>query len=90
MQAITEYLHVERIRGRVRLEVTQARLRALLYESAQVLAERDLAEGGWELDIEIDSRELEELEQRENLTMVAEEQIGEAAGKGKPPAALAH
>jgi GTP-binding protein HflX len=67
LEVIGEYLQGEMVRGTVRLEKTDGRLRALLYDSAQVLQERSLAEGGWELDIELERRGYEDLRRRENL-----------------------
>jgi GTP-binding protein HflX len=64
---ITNYLHVDLLYGTVRLGVSQARLRALLYDSAAVIGERVLAEGGWELDVEIDRKGFQFLQQTENL-----------------------
>ena len=52
--AIAEYLHRDVVRGTVRLSVSQARLRALLYEHGAVRTERTNADGGWEIDVEID------------------------------------
>lgn len=64
---ITDYLHVDLLFGTVRLSVSQARLRALLYNSAAVIGERVLAEGGWELDVEIDRKGFQYLQQTEDL-----------------------
>ena len=64
---ITDYLHVDLLFGTVRLSVSQARLRALLYDSAAVIGERVLAEGGWELDVEIDRKGFQYLQQTEDL-----------------------
>jgi GTP-binding protein HflX len=66
---ISEYLHRERVRGTVRLGVTQARLRSLLYDAGQVLGERELNEGGWELDVELDRQGYEQLRRREDLQL---------------------
>jgi GTP-binding protein HflX len=66
---ISEYLHQEVVRGTVRLGVTQARLRALIYSAGEVLAERELGEGGWEMDIELDRQGYEELRRREDLQL---------------------
>jgi GTP-binding protein HflX len=66
-EVIGEYLQQEMIRGTVRLGCEQGRLRALLYDSGQVLEERPLDEGGWEMDVELDRRGFEDLRKRENL-----------------------
>lgn len=66
-EVIGEYLQQETVRGTVRLGSEQGRLRALLYDSGQILEERLLERGGWELDVELDRRGFEELRKRENL-----------------------
>lgn len=72
LNVITDYLHLDVICGTVILSVSQARLRALLYERATVISERLLAEGGWELDVEIDRRGFDNLQLTENLQMKAD------------------
>jgi GTPase len=67
LEAIAEYLFQDKVRGIVRLNVLQARLRALLYESGQVLAETLLDDGGWELDVELRRSEFARLQSREEL-----------------------
>ncbi len=67
MGVITEYLHLEMVCGTVRLTVDQARLRAMLYDRATVIAEKAMADGGWEMDVEIDRRGYRELRRRERL-----------------------
>ena len=66
---ISEYLHQELVRGTVRLSVTQARLRAMLYSAGGVREERQLGDGGWELEIELDRQGYDELVRRENLQL---------------------
>lgn len=73
LDVITDYLHLDVVCGTVRLAVSQARLRALLYNNATVIDERSLEEGGWELDIEIDRRGYQNLQQRENLQIHVEQ-----------------
>ena len=67
LEAIAEYLFQDKVRGVVRLNVLQARLRALLYESGQVFAETLLDDGGWELDVELGRPEYARLQSREDL-----------------------
>jgi GTP-binding protein HflX len=67
LASIAEYLHRDVVRGTVRLAISQARVRALLYESADVRSERFLEEGGWEIDVEMDRAGLAELQRSENL-----------------------
>jgi GTP-binding protein HflX len=68
--AITEYLHQDVFRGTVRLAVDQARARALLYEMGEVRRETVLAEGGWELDVELEKIVFDDLQRRESLVVV--------------------
>jgi GTP-binding protein HflX len=70
---LTDYLHLDIVCGTVRLDVSQARLRAVLYDNATVIGERALAEGGWEMDVEIDRRGYQDLQQRENLHFQADQ-----------------
>jgi len=69
LEAIAEFLHQDRVRGTVQLDVTQARLRALLYEQARVYEERMQDDGGWELDLEIDRHRYDRLRQQEQLQL---------------------
>jgi hypothetical protein len=55
------------VRGTVRLAVSQSRLRALLYDRATVVSERELPDGGWEIDLELDKRGYLSLQRTENL-----------------------
>jgi len=71
LSAIAEFLHQDRVRGTVQLDVTQARLRALLYQQARVLAERTQEDGGWELDLEMDKHRYDRLRQQEQLMINA-------------------
>jgi hypothetical protein len=60
------------VRGTVRLNVSEAKLRALLYDRGKVLAERVQEDGGWEIDIEMDRRGFLHLQRRENLQFASE------------------
>ena len=55
------------MRGTVRLDVSQARLRALLYSAGQVFEERTADDGSWELDVELERRDFDQLHSREGL-----------------------
>jgi len=68
LEAIAEFLFRERVRGLVRLDVGQARLRALLFESGKIWQETGLDEGGWELDVELNQRDFDQLAAHEQLT----------------------
>jgi len=70
---ITDYLHLDLLYGTVRLSVSQARLRALLYDNATVINERGLTEGGWEIDVEIDRKDFRHLQQTEDLHFQVDE-----------------
>ena len=72
LNVIADYLHLDVVCGTVILSVSQARLRAMLYERATVISERVLADGGWELDVEIDRRGYDDLQLNENLQMKAD------------------
>jgi GTP-binding protein HflX len=65
--AIAEFLHHDKVRGIVRLTVAQARLRAMIYREGAVQAERNLEDGGWEIDVEMDRRGFMSLQRSENL-----------------------
>ena len=78
LEAIAEMLHKDIVTGTVSLDVSQARLRALLYDRATIVAERELTEGGWELEVEIDRRGYQELRRREDL------QVNIAGGDSSP------
>jgi GTP-binding protein HflX len=67
--AIAEFLHQDKVRGVVRLGVSQARLRAIIYREGAVQGERPLADGGWELDVEMDRRGFMSLQRSENLCL---------------------
>jgi len=83
---ITDFLHLDVVCGTVRLTVEQARLRALLYERATVLDERELEQGGWELDVEIDRRGYDDLQRREKLEISG----AESANDGDDQSAFVH
>jgi GTPase len=71
--AIAEFIRSDSlVRGTAELSVAQARLRALLYERGVVLAERERADGGWDVDVEMDHRGYEDLSRREQLRLRAD------------------
>jgi GTP-binding protein HflX len=73
LRVISEFMHLDVVRGTVTLGVSEARLRALLYETGKVLDERVMKNGGWELDVELDRRGYQELQRRENLKIRTED-----------------
>jgi GTP-binding protein HflX len=70
LEAIEAYLHRDIVRGTVRLDVSQARLRAKIYERAGVRAERILDDGGWEIDVEMDRAGYLDLQRSEDFQVV--------------------
>ncbi len=68
LAAIAEFLFQERVRGLVRLGVGQARLRALLFDKGKIWQESCLSEGGWEIDVELDQRDFNQLVAHEKLS----------------------
>ena len=71
LTAIAEYLFQDRVCGTLRLDVSQARLRSLIYSVGQVLEEELLEEGGWDLKVDMDRRDFEKLQSREGLEFFA-------------------
>lgn len=69
LAALSEHLREATIRRTLRVGVAEARLRALLYGMGAVLAERPLDEGGWEIDVELDRRDCDELGRRAGLQL---------------------
>ena len=67
LEAIAEFLFQDRVRGLVKLDNSQARLRALLYSAGQVASERVTDEGGWEVEVELAQRDYDQLHSREGL-----------------------
>ena len=67
LSAIAEFLFQERVRGLVKLDVGQARLRALLFEAGKIWSETVNEDGSYELDVELDQRDFDQLAARENL-----------------------
>jgi len=67
LSAIAEFLFQERVRGLVKLDVGQARLRALLFEAGKIWSETVHEDGSYELDVELDSKDFDQLAARENL-----------------------
>ena len=79
LEVIVDALHKDIVSGTVRLGVSQARLRALLYERATVVEERVMTDGSWELDVEIDRRGYQDLRRKEDL-LIEDLQIDATGG----------
>ena len=80
LTAVAEYLFQDKVRGLVRLDVSQARLRALLYGAGQILNESMTEEGGWNLEVELLRRDYQQLSSREGLKFF--EQLERPASTG--------
>jgi GTP-binding protein HflX len=74
LSAISEYLFQDRVRGTIKLGVAEARLRALVYSTGQILKEQSLEDGGWQLQVEFERRDFEQLHSREGLRFCEEQQ----------------
>jgi GTP-binding protein HflX len=72
LAGIAEYLHRDVVRGTVRLSVSQARLRALLYQRGGVRREQSLDDGGWEIEVEMDRPGFMDLQHSEGLQVQAQ------------------
>jgi GTP-binding protein HflX len=70
LDSIAEYLYRDVVRGTVRLTLSEARLRALIYQNAAVRAERLLEDGGWEIDLDMDRSTLAELQRTNDLRLL--------------------
>ncbi|HIP52937.1 MAG TPA: GTPase HflX [Chromatiales bacterium] len=66
-EALKEFFHRNRVRRALRLLPMDGRLRAALYESADVLFEQPTKEGGWEMEVEMDSSTYERLLKRTQI-----------------------
>lgn len=79
---ITDFLHLDVVCGTAKLAVDQARLRAMLYEHATVTGEREMDDGGWEMDVEIDRRGYRDLQKQERFEITDAAVDDEAADDG--------
>ena len=66
-QAIGDRLRRKKVNGTIRLNFSQGRLRALLFDLGAVQAESALEDGGWLLELKLGEREFARLVKRENL-----------------------
>jgi GTP-binding protein HflX len=67
LEAVGKRLCPEKIHGIIRLQASQGRLRALLFELGAVLQEKPVVDGGWVLDLEMTERDFRRMIKRENL-----------------------
>lgn len=66
-EAIRDRLRRNKVNGTIRLEASQGRLRAVLFELGAVSGETVLENGGWLLELNMGEREFSRLLKRENL-----------------------
>ncbi len=62
---LADFFHQARVRRVVRLEPSEGRLRARLFEAGKVLSETPTPVGGWEMEVELSRLELDRLSHRE-------------------------
>ncbi|MDX1405436.1 MAG: ribosome rescue GTPase HflX [Woeseiaceae bacterium] len=67
MQAIGERLKQQKVRGLIRLQPSQGRQRALLFELGAVMHEKSLDDGGWIMELEMAERDFKRFMKREKL-----------------------
>jgi GTP-binding protein HflX len=68
LDAIGRRLARKKIGGEIRLQASQGRLRALLFEMGAVLQERPVDDGGWVLELEMTERDFHRFLKREKLS----------------------
>lgn len=67
LDAVGRRLIRKKIRGTIRLEASQGRQRALLFDMGAVLQETGADDGGWLVDIELEERDFHRFMKREKL-----------------------
>jgi len=67
LEAIGQRLARKKVHGIVRLQASQGRQRALLFDMGAVLRERLAEDGGWTLELELAERDFQRFLKRENL-----------------------
>jgi GTP-binding protein HflX len=65
LSALQSLLMQQRVHGRVHLSAQQGRLRAKLFAVGQILQENHTDDGGWELEIDLDSRDYARIKKQE-------------------------
>lgn len=61
VEALAEFFHQEHVRRSLRLEATDGRLRARLFELGKVFSDEATDEGGWIMDVELPRRQYDRL-----------------------------
>lgn len=84
LEAIGQRLHRKTLHGIIRLEPSQGRQRAKLFELGAVICEVITDDGGWELEFKMAERDFNRFLKRENL---ASNLLTPLAGTGVAPAA---
>jgi GTP-binding protein HflX len=67
LDAVARRLSRKKIHGIIRLDTSQGRLRALLFEMGAVMQESPADGGGWMLELEMEERDFRRFLKRENL-----------------------
>ena len=67
LDAVARRLSRQKIHGIIRLDTSQGRLRALLFEMGAVMQESPADGGGWMLELEMEERDFRRFLKRENL-----------------------
>ena len=68
-EAVGQRLSREKIHGMVRLQASQGRQRALLFDLGAVVREEPADDGGWILELELIERDFRRFVKRENLSL---------------------
>jgi len=81
LDAVGKRLSRKKIHGVVRLQASQGRQRALLFDMGAVMRERPVDDGGWILELEMLKRDFRRFIKRENLPpeILEEPRAGESA-----------
>ncbi len=69
LDAVGRRLSRKKIRGTIRLEVSQGRQRALLFDMGAVLQEMGADDGGWLVEIELEEHDFHRFIKREKLSL---------------------
>jgi GTP-binding protein HflX len=61
LQALAEFFHRESVRAHLRLQASDARLRALMFRSGRIIEDEATDAGGWSMEVELPRREFDRL-----------------------------
>ena len=76
LAALAEYFHSERVREWLRLPAGNGRLRARLFSLGKVLNERVDDSGDLMLEVELERKDLEQLQKAEGLLTIPQQRVG--------------